>query len=277
MKENYLFEHIKRKLAEAKADTADCKIEEELYKQVWLPGYPALTEVFRPIDVEKGSTSVVIAIAGTLTPGTMTAGDFGVTNMPYTYSTIDINKNKGLSVGWTREWLEDSVQGLGPQLAEVGRSIEEQIFKDCLTELETDVGANTILLSSTFSYANFLAGIAALEANNYHCDVVLCNPQEYYELLNDDKFIHASYVGNTSPVNSGVIQTTLGARVFCSTDVATGKVFFLDSRKALALGWIRQRTTESYALPTTNQYGVVASVRYGLEVVIPLAVVMGAT
>lgn len=267
---------LRKHLVEAKADTGDTIPEPDVAKIVWEQGYPFLTDIFaQRYDLEAGKTSFVVPVPALLTAGdAFAAAD--VTFSAMTSKTIPIDKLKGLNIGWTREYLDDCAwSAMEPQLKETGRAIEEVVFGMLLAHAYADAGSKNAITWSTaaaFAYADFIKGIAHIAGHDLNCDTCILNPIEYYDLLTDVKFVDASVIGSADPITSGKIRTTLGVTVYCSSKITAGKAYFLDSKKALALGVIRDKTVEEYSYPDANLYGFVASIRFGSEVILPDAV-----
>lgn len=257
--------------AEAKADSpADVHVEETMDKAVWEMGYPVLRNVFtQRIQLPKGVTSHTFAftyerlVAGT----TFAAAD--VTHMNLDFITVDLETPVGLNIGWTREYLEDAAW-IEPatQLAEVGRAIEEEEFK-FLYDLIVAADVSPGTLAATMTYDDFRAGIGDLAALDYKADVCLLHPIEYFEILDDSKFIDASVIGGATALQDAGIKTTLGCTVFMSTKCTRGTAVFMQTNKACAVIEVRARKVEDYAYPDQNLYGFVASHRYGGDIILP--------
>jgi len=268
----YIEKAILKHLTESKA--TDANPQKVMASEVWEPGYPQL-HTFKTIDIDEGQTSYIIPVPGKLAAGT----SFGAANVTYvdmTYNTLTLGNPVGINLGWTREYLEDCKwDALAPQLKEAGRSIEEKMFADVLSAMDTACTSNTFTLSGTVTWANFCTGVGKLAENDFKCDIVICHPSEYMELLQLQQFIDASYMGSDDPISTGILKTTLGVTVVSSSKCTDGKMYFIDSSKWGAIGIRRDRKVEEYSYPDDNLYGIVASVRYGIKVVLEKAVAIG--
>jgi len=266
---------LKIKLAsEAKADSpTDVHLEEELDKAVWLMGYPTLRQVFtQRIQLPAGVDTHTVAF----TYQRLVAGDTflaaDVTHMDVDYIDIDVDREKGINVGWTRKFIEDTnFDAVAVQLGEVGRAVEEEEFSYLIGLLEA-ADESPGVLTATMGFADFVTGIADLAGADYQADICLLNPTEYFELIQDEEFMNASVIGGETALKDGVIKTTLGVTVFKSTLCTEGTAIFMQTNKAIAVAEIRAKKVEDYAYPDANLYGFVCSHRYGASVILPASV-----
>jgi len=271
---------IAKHLAETKGTSTDAldggtTTIEQMAKMVWEQGYPAFRDVFaNRIQLPKGITTHVVPVPalGTDLVAEPTAGD--VTVITNTYKNVVASQVSGVNYGWDRSYLETATwDALQVHLKEAGRVIEEAVFKKAYAHLLADCDAgNKATYTSTLDYAEFLSGVALVAGDDFEADVCICPVAEYFELLNDEKFINASYMGSADPIRTGKIQTTVGVTVFSSTLATAGKILFFDSKKALCMAVIRDRKVEEYAYPDANLYGFVATMKFGDEVILPKAI-----
>lgn len=243
---------------------------EEMAKAVWEQGYPALREVFASrIQLPKGVTTHVVPV-----PALKTAGETfteAVDFVGMTYVSVVADQKRSLNFGWNHEYLLMATwDALAPQLSELGRSIEESIFKYCIDALAD--GADTDDLTDPTTYALFLAGVEAVNTNDYNCDTCIVSIATYFDLLADDSFVNVSVMGNADPIRTGKIQTTLGVTVFATSLLAAGQAIFFDSKKALAVVQVADRITEEYSYPDDNLFGVVGRTWFGAKVILSKAV-----
>ena len=270
-----LFEKYKRHLTEAKAAGNDAlngaATQATMAKEVWEIGLPAFREIFaKRVLLEAGKTEAVFPVTSKLTATDYYDAD-NVTHMDMTYVTCTANKSKGINVGWTREYVEMATwDAIAAQLKEAGRALEEIIFTTTIAEAYNAAG--TTDLDAPDNYTAFKAGVAALAALNYECDVCIVHPTQYFALLNDSKFIDASVMGSDDPIQSGKIRTTLGVTLFSSTLIAENTAIWLDSKKAIAMVESRERKVEEYSYPDANLYGFVISTVFGEKTIIANAV-----
>ena len=270
---------IMRHLTETKADVANAlnASNETMATTVWEQGYAPLREIFADrIILPKGVTTyeVPVPAIGTALEAEPVADN--VTFIGMTYKQVVASKVRGVNYGWTRGYLESCAwDALAPQLKGAGEAVERAVFKSAYDHLVADSGTNdstTWANNTTFCYAYFLAGVKALATHNYTCDVCILHPTEYFALLNDSKFIDASVIGSADPIKTGVIQTTLGVTVFMSTVATEGTAVFIDSKKALCMAVIRDKQSEEYSYPDSNLYGIVVTMKFGEEVILPYAI-----
>jgi len=266
---------LEKKLKEAKATGSDIDSQPDLSSEIWEPGYPQLRALGVVKEVPEGSTSLIIPVPGKLTPGT-SFGTSDVTFVGMTYNTITLGNPVGVNLGWTREYIEDAPwDAVAPQLKEAGRALEQKLFEDILSTIDNAGVSNTFTLSGTITWANFVEGISKLAEDDYECDIVICHPSEYAELLQLDQFVNAAYMGSSEPISSGVLRTTLGVTIVSSSVCTDGKMYFIDSDKALAVAQRRDKKAEEYSYPDQNLYGVVVSSRYGIKVILEKAIAIG--
>jgi hypothetical protein len=272
---------IQKHLKEVAAGAADATDSEstvlEMAKAVWEQGYPALRDVFaQRVQLPKGKTSHVVPV-----PDLKTAGETwaeSVDHVDMTYMTIEADQFRSLNFGWNHEYLLlAAFDAVAPQLAELGRSIEESIFKYCLDALADGADSGNDSIADPTTYALFLAGVKAVNVGNYNCDTCIVSIETYFDLLADDSFVNVSVMGSDDPIRTGRIQTTLGVTVFATSVLSAGQAIFFDSKKAGCLVQVAERITEEYAYPDQNLYGVVGRTWFGFKVVLPKAIACTAT
>jgi hypothetical protein len=269
---------IQKHLKETKADAGDATDGDssvlEMAKAVWEQGYPALRDVFaQRIQLPKGITSHVVPV-----PEKKVAGDTWAESVDFVameYITVVADQKRSLNFGWNHEYLLMATwEALAPQLSELGRAIEESIFKYCIDALAED--ADEDALTDPTTYALFVAGIEAVNKNDYNCDTCIVSIETYFDLLADDKFINVSVMGSADPIKTGRIQTTLGVTVFASSVLSQGMAVFFDSKKALCMVEVGEKITEEYGYPDDNLFGVVGRTWFGAKVILPKAVAVTA-
>jgi len=243
---------------------------EEMAKSIWTIGYPALRDVFaQRIQLPKGITTHVVPV-----PEKKDAGDSWLEDTTFvgmTYVPVVADQKRSLNFGWDHEYLLMATwDALAPQMSELGRSIEESIFKYCVDALAD--GADTQDLTDPTTYNLFLDGVEAVNVNDYNCDTCIVSIATYFDLLADDNFVNVSVMGSSDPIRTGKVQTTIGVTVFASSVLATGQAIFFDSKKAGCLVEVADRITEEYGYPDQNLYGVVGRTWFGFKVILPKAV-----
>ena len=249
----------------------------EMAKAVWEQGYPALRDVFaQRIQLPKGKTEHVVPI-----PELKEAGITWLENTDHvdmTYITVNANQKRSLNFGWNHEYLLLATwDAMAPQLAEVGRSIEESIFKYCLDVLADGAHGDNDSMTDVTTYDTLIAAMKLVAVHDYHPDTLVLSISSYYELLKDDEFINVSVMGNADPIRTGKIATTLGVTVFATSVLATGQSIIFDSKKALCVVEVADKITEEYAYPDENLYGIVARTWFGAAVILPYAIACTAT
>lgn len=273
---------VQRHLVEAKGtatDPLDTGTDEEMAKAVWEQGYPALRDVFADmIMLPKGKLQWTVPVPALGTALTAEPATTDVTFIGMSYKVINADQVRGVNYGWVRAYLENAAwDGIQPQLKEAGRVIEQSVFDYIYAALLAGVDAGNLdatewANAAAFSYDEFVKGLALLAADDYVGDVCLLDPNAYFELLKDQKFIDASYIGNDSPIKTGRIQTTLGCSVFMSSRCTDGKAVFLQTSKAIAIAVRRATKVEEYAYPDDDLYGFVATMKFGATVILPKAI-----
>lgn len=284
---DYLLSKIVRKfLVESNdkgtgATDLDATTEQKMADTLWEQGYPAFRDVFaRRVVLPKGIVTYKFPVPAKNTAlesqayKTDPAVPVNVVHVINTYVAVEADIEVGVCMGWNRSYLDLATWDvLAQHLREAGRMIEYKVFQDCLTELIADADKND--LASVDSYTDFLAGVKAVALKDYNCDTCIINVGNYFDLLNDDKFINTLYTGSTSPIKTGKIETTIGVTVFPTnalTEGQLGDAIFMDSTKALGLAVLRERKVEEYALPKDDEYGFVATMVYGADTVLPEAI-----
>lgn len=248
---------------------------EEMGKTVWEQGYPALRDVFASrIQLPKGITTHVVATPNKKVAGESWTEDASFVDM--TYTSVVADQKRSLNFAWNHEYLlMASFDAMAPQMAELGRSIEESIFKYCLDVLAD--GAYSDSISDPTTFALFLAGVKAVNENDYNCDTCIVSIDTYYTLLATEEFHDVSVMGSSGPIRSGRMETTLGVTVYATSILSAGQAIFFDSKKALCLVEVADRITEEYAYADQNLYGVVARTWFGAKVILPKAIACTAT
>jgi hypothetical protein len=261
----------------------------------------------------------------------ISAGEFPHTEKTIDYATVNLStpeSERGGKVTWTRSLLEDTTFDVQAEMLEgLGHSIAKQIQIDILRELVgayggegtnatclaaypsgTAVNANTQVLymttiaggavttlSSTITWAQFLAVIAAVDigvsvagehelGTTWHtyktygpADYVLVSPDVYWQLLGIIQMTNVLYQGSTDPINAGKIKLALGCTIVKQSLLPAGVMIALNSDKAIALVMRRNLKIEPVLFPVWNEYGFIGSVRYGVTRIFNAAIAIGLT
>jgi hypothetical protein len=191
-------------------------------------------------------------------------------------STVDINTNilAESSEEWTKEYVEDATWNVMNQMVEkVGRALGEEETKKIIAlygaVAAADLASGTVLAGGglVFSWAQLLALRVAVRGENWKPNVLAVNEMQLHQLLNDDKFVKASYLPSSeTDVSKGVIYGALGMRIHPSTLVPNGTVYALDTRVASAMLLRRDVVVEDWEDVKNGKYGVRATTRFGIGV-----------
>ncbi len=191
-------------------------------------------------------------------------------------STVDINTNilAESSEEWTKEFVEDATWNVMNQMVEkVGRALGQQETEKIIAlygnVAAADLASGAVLAGggTVFSWAQLLALRAAVRGENWRPNVLAVNEMQLHQLLNDDKFVKASYLPSSeTDVSKGVIYGALGMRIHPSTLVPNGTVYALDTRVASAMLLRRDVVVEDWEDVKNGKYGVRATTRFGIGV-----------
>jgi hypothetical protein len=233
--QNPFFRVVAKHLKEAKLDATDITALGKVYETVLEGLEPAVTRELA-LTIETDKKSVQFEINSGATAGSMSGGEFPSTGATTTEVTVEADRIKGVAPCWTREYLEDAVwEVLAWQVKEATKAIEKEVMDYMLSTYISSCVTNSYVTTGAgdgFSFTDFASLIASLESRDAHPDVVICHPENYAELLKDDKFISSLYAGDDKVMRSGVVKTTFGVTVIRSSRMPKGLVLALEKSDA---------------------------------------------
>jgi hypothetical protein len=191
-------------------------------------------------------------------------------------STVDISTNilAEASDAWTREFVEDASWNVMDNAVEnIGRALGEKETTKILA-LYAAIAAGDLAGDGeiaggglVLSWAGLLALHNAVRGENWRPTVLAVNEMQLHQLLNDDKFIHASYLPSAqTDLEQGIVTSVLGMKVQASTLVPNGTAYAIDTRVAAVMLLRRDVTAEDWEDVKTGEYGVRGTTRFGLGV-----------
>lgn len=136
---------------------------------------------------------------------------------------------------------DDVIMNLGTAL---GEKEEADIISELYTTTSTTIyagskTASTITVTDTFSVTVLINGRKSMRVSKRTPRYLVIHPAQESALINDQKFLDASYLGSTSVNREGFIGRYLGIDVFVSTNIGSftgGSNSDLTVYKALLLG-----------------------------------------
>ena len=186
------------------------------------------------------------------------------TNLPKTTANITVNLDKeyGVTVTWTRAHLEDATWSVMSEQNEgAGYAIQKKLCALLVTEIRGAGGATHVgVIADYTSWTNWTEFLGAVDVAKYGpADFCLVSPVHYWGLLAMDQIVNSLYACSDEVMRSGVMKTTYGMTFLKVDDMTTPVV--LNSKKAIALAYRRHITVEPYEHPELDEYGFVAHVR----------------
>lgn len=191
-------------------------------------------------------------------------------------STVDIYTNilADASEEWTKEFVEDATWNVMQNMVEkVGRALAkketEKIIALYAAVADADLAGGDEVAggAAVLSWATLLNAHEAVEGEDWSPNVFCGHTMQKHQLLNDDKFVKASYLPSAeTDVDSASIGRALGMDCYFSTLFTNGVAYAIDTRIASKMLLRRDVTVEDWYNPQTNKYGVRATTRFGLGV-----------
>jgi hypothetical protein len=218
---------------------------------------------------------------------------------------------KGGKISWTRSFLEDVTFDAQAEMAEgLGHAVAVYMMQEIIDELANGTRyiteglhnpSNTsqaittkalyqaefpsggiISLPTPINWTAFLSVPAAVDQGTMQsdntwktygpADFILVSTDIYWQLLNIIQLTNVLYEGSTDPITSGRIKLSLGCTVVKQSLLPQGTMIALNSEKAIALVSRRTLKIEPVLFPVWNEYGFIASVRYGVTTLFPQAI-----
>lgn len=191
----------------------------------------------------------------------ISSGAFGNDPKVETEVVIELDKEYGVEVSWTRAHLEDATWDvMSEQNQGAGYAIQHCLCNLLSTELDANAPRVGAIADKT-SWANWLAFLKVIDVAQYGpTDYCMVSPSDYWTLLGIDQVINSLYAGTDEVMRSGVMKTMFGI-TFLKADFPGVWPFVVNSKKAVALVYRRQITVEPFEYPDANKYGFIASVR----------------
>jgi hypothetical protein len=243
------------------------------------------------------------------------AGQFLHTEKLISYAYVDLSapeSEKGGKISWTRAFLEDVTFDAQAEMAEgLGHAVAVYMMQEIIDELLHGTryvteglknlggtaitntalyqaqfpAVGVITLSNPVNWTTFLSVPAAVDQGTLQsdntwktygpADFILVSTDIYWQLLNIIQLTNVLYEGSTDPITSGRIKLSLGCTVVKQSLLPHGTVVALNSEKAIALVSRRTLKIEPVLFPVWNEYGFIASVRYGVTTLFPTSIQVG--
>jgi HK97 family phage major capsid protein len=192
--------------------------------------------------------------------------------------TVDVytNVTAESSEEWTREFLEDATWNIMDNMAEkVGRALGEEETNSIIALYaaidDADLaGGDTVDHEGAAMNWNGLVKLHdTVRKENWRPTVLALNETQLHQLFTDDKFIHAQYLpAGQTDLEQGSIGSVLGMRVQASTLVPNGVAYALDTRVASMMLLRRDITVEDWEDIKNGKYGVRATTRFAVGVLV---------
>ena len=175
---------------------------------------------------------------------------------------------------WTREFLEDATWNVMNRMVEkVGRALGEEETNRVLAlygaVADADLAGGDALDQSgaVLDWKGVVGLHNAVRSQNWKPTVLAVNETQLYQLLSDDKFIHAQYLpSGQTDIDEATVTSVLGMRVQASTLVPNGTAYAIDTRVASVMLMRRDVTVEDWEDIKNGKYGVRATTRFGIGV-----------
>jgi len=226
-----------------------------------------LVRVNRDLVGAKGR-SIVIPKRGQLTASSVTEG-VTPTTASVTYTGVTITPSKvGVGVRISQEAINGvELDVINDLINEAGEAIADKEDTDIIAAFTADeaVGATISATSAgKLQYVDILNAKTSIAAQNYKPNILLINPEQEADLLQDSKFIDASQYGDREPIISGEIGKIAGLKVLVSQNMPSGKALVVDNTRAAMLAIKRdidlkrkdEASTDSVELYFYTEYGV---------------------
>lgn len=138
--------------------------------------------------------------------------------------TIDVDETWGKQASITRKAQNNSIMDeIAMQVDMMARRMDEWLDELAFNELDRAVEDNTNVLNansdSTFDYADAVEVRQELRSKNYDPQLLIIDTEAEGDLLNDDKFTHATDMADTEVIREGQIGRISGMDVVVTTNV----------------------------------------------------------
>jgi HK97 family phage major capsid protein len=184
-----------------------------------------------------------------LSAAAVTDGD-AVSISAIDFSQISVTASiSGVATQITLKQLRDQLSTVREDvIMNLGTALGEKEERDIITELYTTTSttiysgsktASTVTVTDTFGVSLLIAGRKSMRIAKRNPLNLVIHPAQESVLINDQKFLDASYLGSTSVNREGFIGRYLGIDVFVSTNIGSftgGSNADLTVYRALLLG-----------------------------------------
>jgi hypothetical protein len=201
------------------------------------------------------------------------------------YDTVDIKTNVIVkdSVFWSKELAEDaSWNVMSRQLEELGRSVADMETAKIIALFEAiaagDLATGAVIAggAAVLSWAKTAEMWDAVEFEDFEADTMFMHSRQMGQLFTATEFINSQYMPSSGmQMGQGRIGQAITMALYKSSKCTNGKIFGCSKYPAGVLLIRRDLTTEDFADPRANQYGVVASERIGYGILRSKAVAGG--
>ena len=192
------------------------------------------------------------------------------------YDTVDVKTNIIVkdSVEWSKELAEDaSWNVMNRQLEELGRSVAELETAKVIALFEAiaaaDLATGAVIAGggAVLTWAKVAEMWDAVEYEDFDADTMFMHSRQMGQLFCATEFINSQYMPSGGmQMSKGQIGQAITMGLFKSSKCTNGKIFSCAKYPAGVLLIRRDITTEDFADPRANSYGVVASERIGYAI-----------
>jgi hypothetical protein len=158
-------------------------------------------------------------------------------------------------------------------LTAAGQSLADQILQSIIDKYETDVDAgntDTVANWGNNHYKALVKGVSLIAKNaRSYADVILINPDEVYDILILDQFVHANYTAlaakqalNTQMGLAGYLFPNGGIPIYFHPNVTAAKMTIAASQKAVFVGMRQDITIENFNDIINGQEGGIVSAQW---------------
>lgn len=197
--------------------------------------------------------------------------DISLDNQSYT--SVNIKPKKyGVGIRITRELMEDSKWNLlEKNIKTAGKRFAENETKLIIQQL--DNAATTNSGGDTFTIADLTTSMLDLEDEDYTPTTLLCGNEVVHDLRNIDTFVEADKAGNREMLDTGMVGTLYGLKVYkFSTNAAPSSTYskyayVYDKDEAYYIVEKRPITVERFDLQSNDMSAAALTQRIAVQII----------
>jgi len=191
---------------------------------------------------------------------------------------LDCSNQKGLhrvKVAMNKTWIRDNNWSAIEEAFEAaGQTMYDEILGSIITELLTDVATgftDTVANWGASHYKSLVKGLSLVAGKHMYPNIVLIHPDELYDLMILDYFVHANYSALAAKQAINPVSGLAGylfpnsTPIYFTPKCTAASMIIADAKRASVLGVRQDLTIENFDDVLKGEEGAVLTMQYDVK------------